>query len=111
MGLQGTDTNRGPSGYSSDKNGFTSAEMSGLPAPLLVDRVSLGPWAIVSRRGGAIEVRRIGGASLAEIQRNPERYPLAWRDRNHMMMPVASMLVQRFNGYEMAREFPPKPMA
>lgn len=101
MSTTGRDDAAGDPGAQMDarftfKNGFNLK--CGLPVTLLLERVSDGPWYIVE----------VGGK--ARIERDmpfPAEPVVAWRGRRDQCL-MAARAVERFNGYETAREFPPK---
>lgn len=79
------------------KDGF-NLDVKLIPLPMLLARETPGPWLVVERprlKNEKWEVRR--GADG----------PCAWKGAE---LWLAKQLCVRFNGYEYARDFPPKPI-
>ena len=83
----------------------------GLPGTLLLEKQSNGPWRILENMRATKNRLYIVRAAATKVEihdvvdgKSP--VPVAWIGHD---AALARMLVERFNGYEMARDFPPKP--
>lgn len=83
----------------------------GLPGTLLVEHRSRGPWAIVENvraQKNRYYIVRLG-ASRPDLKAAMDgKAQVAWVGHDRIL---ADMLIERFNGYEMARDFAPKALA
>lgn len=82
----------------------------GLPGTLLLDQQSNGPWRILENARATknrLYIVRAGASKISIQEVLDGKGIVAWvgHDSHH-----ARILVERFNGYEMARDFPPKPL-
>ena len=107
MSTTGRRDDAGDPGSSLDwKDGFNLK--CGVPTTLLNARRSSGPWCVcenVRAPKQRFYVVRLGAdkwttQSLADL-----KHKTAWVGADRM---IADILVERLNGYEMARDFPPK---
>lgn len=79
----------------------------GLPAPLLVERRASGPWRTVENARAPknrFYVARLPGERFNLNEVLDLKVPVAWVGADRL---TAERLCERFNGYEMARDFPP----
>ena len=88
------------------KNGYNHD--CGLPLPLLVDQPSKGPWCVIvnfraSKNRFHICRPNHEHRDFSDIEKH--KFPVAWIGNDKLL---ALNLVERFNGYEMARDFPVK---
>lgn len=82
----------------------------GLPGTLLLENESSGPWRVFENARAPKNryyVARVGAqkVSIEWVMRG--LCPVAWVGST---IGLARMLCERFNAYEMARDFPPRPL-
>ena len=80
----------------------------GLPGTLLLDRPTSGPWAILENTRATknrFYIVRVGASKVSIHEVLDGKGVVAWVGHDSTL---ARMLVEKFNGYEMARDFPPK---
>lgn len=88
------------------KDGF-NLNVKGLPTTLLLAHKSSGPWAIVFESHKKISIRKVTSPQSSYSKAvDYSKCPVAWQGNASQQM-LAERLCDRFNGYEMAREFPP----
>lgn len=93
------------------KNGYNLD--CGVPGTLLVDRESTGPWVIVENTRAAKNrfyvarsSHKVGDTQLSLGGVMSGKEVVAWIGSDRVL---AKQLKERLNGYEAARDFPPKP--
>lgn len=91
------------------KNGYNLD--CGIPAVLLVDRESTGPWIVMENRKATknrfylVRTRsEVGQAQVSLGGAMTGKETVAWIGND---ATLARILKERLNGYEMARDFPP----
>lgn len=80
-----------------------------LPSTLLVERRASGPWTVVENPRATknrLFIVRTAALKWTFDDLLNDKLQVAWVGSDMM---TADRLCDRFNGYEMARDFPPKP--